>query len=197
MDILIIKIIPWIIVVCWVTLIITWVVTAFGVKHDVKKSLWRRFVWLRIVIIFIILSILWERSSLGAFDHVRGIFQTVYPSPLLFVVGSLLCILGIGYAIWARIHLGRNWSPIPNVKEDHELITSGPYRLVRHPIYTGIILATLGTGLVIPIWFFVFFIMTGNFIWRVKKEEALMTKQFPDQYPEYMKRTWALVPWVW
>lgn len=197
MDILIIKIISWIIVVCWLTLIITWVVTAFSVKHDIKNSLWRRFAWLRIVIIFIVVSIVWERSSLGALDHVWGIFQIVPLSPLIDVIGVLLCIFGIGYAIWARVHLGRNWSPIPTVKEGHELITSGPYRLVRHPIYTGIILATVGTGLVIPVWFFVFLIMTGTFIWRVKKEEALMTKQFPNQYPEYMKRTWALVPWVW
>ena len=186
-----------IIIACWAAMILFWTVSAFNVKHDIKNSPWRRFGWLRIVLILVILSVLWARSSLGTLTHRLGILQAVSPNSSLAFIGALLCILGISYAIWARVHLGRNWSPIPNVKEGHELITSGPYRLVRHPIYTGIIVAALGTGLVIPVWLVIFIVMTAVFIWRVHVEEELMTKQFPSQYPEYKKRTWALLPFIW
>ena len=186
-----------IIVASWVAMILFWVISAFSVKRDVQSGRWRRFVWLRIVILLVVLSFLWARSSLGILADRWGIVQTVSQNTLLAGIGALLCALGVGYAIWARVHLGKNWSPIPNVKEGHELITGGPYRLVRHPIYTGIIAATFGTGLAIHVWFLVFLIMTANFIWRVRTEERLMTKQFPDQYPEYKKKTWALIPWVW
>ena len=186
-----------IIIASWAAMIVFWLISAFGVKRDTKRSPWRRFGWLRIVIILVLLSVLWARSSLGALTHRWGIFQAVPSNSSLALIGAVICALGVGYAIWARIHLGRNWSPIPNVKEGHELITSGPYKLVRHPIYTGIIVAALGTGFAIPVWFLIFFIMTIVFVWRVKVEEALMTKQFPNQYPEYKKRTWALIPFIW
>ena len=183
--------------VCWIVFILFWMISAFSVKRDVKNSPWRRFAWLRIVIALIIASLLLSRSKSDLFAHRLEILQAVYSNSTSAFIGVMLTVLGIGYAIWARVHLGRNWSPIPNVKEDHELITSGPYRLVRHPIYTGIMTATLGTGFVIPLWFLVFVVMTAVFIWRVIVEEDLMTKQFPNQYPEYKKRTWAFVPYVW
>ena len=186
-----------IIIICWMVMILFWILSSFSVKHDVKSSPWRRFAWLRIVVVLVVLSVLWAKSSLGMLTRRWGIIQAVSPNTPLVFIGALLCLLGVSYAIWARVHLGRNWSPIPNVKEGHELITGGPYRLVRHPIYTGIIAATFGTGLAIHVWFLVFLIMTANFIWRVRTEERLMTKQFPDQYPEYKKKTWALIPFVW
>jgi len=178
-------------------MILFWILSSFSIKRDVKSSPWRRFAWLRIVVVLVILSALWAKSSLGVLTQRWGIMQAVSPNTSLVFIGALSCLLGVSYAIWARVHLGRNWSPIPNVKEGHELVTSGPYRVVRHPIYTGIILATLGTGLAIHLWLIIFFIMTLNFIWRVKVEEALMIRQFPDQYPEYKKRTWILIPYIW
>ncbi len=186
-----------VVIVCWMAIILFWMISAFSVKRDVRSGRWRRFVWLRIVAIIAVLSFLWARSSLGVLTHRLEILRATPPNPTLAAIGALLCALGVGYAIWARVHLGKNWSPVPNVKEGHELVTSGPYRLVRHPIYTGIIVATFGTGFVIPFWFIVFFLMTATFIWRVRVEETLMTTQFPEQYPEYKKRTWALVPYIW
>ena len=71
-----------------------------------------------------------------------------------------------------------------------------PYALVRHPIYTGIILAALGSTLTSPVWLIMFFIVSSMFIWRKDVEENLMI-QIPNQYPEYKERTWALIPFVW
>ncbi|HEX8994105.1 MAG TPA: isoprenylcysteine carboxylmethyltransferase family protein, partial [Candidatus Paceibacterota bacterium] len=115
----------------------------------------------------------------------------------LAVFGVLLCVFGIGYAIWARWHLGKNWSPAPALKEKHELVTSGPYRYVRHPIYTGTLIAALGSGIADPYWFFMFALMLVMFVRRVFVEERLMMQEFPEQYPQYKKHTWALIPWVW
>ncbi len=113
-------------------------------------------------------------------------------------LGAVLCVAGIAFAIWARWHLGRNWSATPSIKEGHELVASGPYRFVRHPIYTGIILALLGSALTNSvIWVAFFIIFTINFIARIPIEERYMLQLFPGEYPEYKKRTKALIPFVW
>lgn len=181
----------------WVVFILYWGVSAIGVKRDINRSLWWRFAWLRFAVIAVILSVLWKNPKFEAVIQRFWILPATSPYVPLAVVGAVLGVLGTAYAIWARVHLGRNWSPIPNVKEEHELVTSGPYRLVRHPIYTGMIVAALGTAFVIPVWFAIFAAITAMFIWRVRVEEDLMTKQFPNHYPEYKKHTWALIPYVW
>ncbi|MDR3643089.1 MAG: isoprenylcysteine carboxylmethyltransferase family protein [Candidatus Doudnabacteria bacterium] len=181
----------------WAAFILFWVISAFGAKRDLGRSPWRRLAWLRIVIVAVILTVIWKKEPLGALAQHWGISQAVPANTALAAIGTVLCLLGVAFAIWARVHLGRNWSAAPALKEDHELITSGPYSLVRHPIYTGIIAAALGTAFVIPVWAALFIVISGIFIWRVRVEESLMTKQFPNQYPDYKKRTWALIPYVW
>ncbi len=104
---------------------------------------------------------------------------------------------GVLLAVWARAHLGRNWSPAPALKENHELVTTGPYALLRHPIYTGVILAVLGSALVSPPWFITLIIVIAIFAWRTQVEERIMMKEFPKDYAEYRKHTWRLVPYVW
>src|ERR1017187_7501034 len=100
---------------------------------------------------------------------------------------------GLAFAIWARHTLGRNWSGNPTVKEGHELVETGPYRLVRHPIYTGFLLAIAGTGIgsgqVMQLFIFgTAFVL----LWaKLRIEESLMLRQFPQTYPGYMKRTKA------
>lgn len=109
-----------------------------------------------------------------------------------------MCGLGLALAIWARKHLGTNWSREPSVQAGHELVTSGPYRVVRHPIYTGILAAIFGLVLVGgTLWLIMFGGMLLMFVWRVKREEEFMMQLFPQQYPEYKKRTNALIPFVW
>jgi protein-S-isoprenylcysteine O-methyltransferase Ste14 len=114
-------------------------------------------------------------------------------------LSSIICAAGIAFAIWARRTLGRNWSAIPSVKEGHELVIRGPYHLVRHPIYTGILLAMLGSpvlheGRVRSLLFFAFIAIGLHFKSRV--EEGLMMQTFPDSYPEYRRRTKAIIPYI-
>jgi protein-S-isoprenylcysteine O-methyltransferase Ste14 len=99
---------------------------------------------------------------------------------------------------WARYYLGKNWGMPMTVKEDPELVTGGPYTFVRHPIYTGILLAVLGSVLASSLlWLVILVFFTYEFIRSVKGEEMLMTKQFPEKYPAYKKRTKMLIPFVY
>jgi protein-S-isoprenylcysteine O-methyltransferase Ste14 len=116
----------------------------------------------------------------------------------LQAAGLVLTIIGCAFAIWARISLGRNWSARPSVREDHELIVRGPYKLVRHPIYTGLLLALAGSVLAVDRsgsilgWLLVF----GTYFAKSRQEERLMLKTFPEDYPAYRRRVKALVPGV-
>ena len=120
------------------------------------------------------------------------------PSLALYLVGVVIFVAGLAFTVWARVHLGRNWSASPAMKEGHELVTTGPYAFVRHPIYSGIILATLGTGLTGSVFGIVLFvIVTTMFLFRVGTEERYMMELFPGTYPAYRARTKRLVPLIW
>jgi protein-S-isoprenylcysteine O-methyltransferase Ste14 len=85
-----------------------------------------------------------------------------------------------------------------SLKEGHELVTTGPYHYVRHPIYTGILLALVGTGFVAGmVWFLLFVITCPCLVYSARTEERLMIQQFPDAYPEYRETTRALIPYLW
>lgn len=177
----------------WIAFIVYWWISAIGVKKNVEGRSWVRGAGLRILFVVAIILILQASSSItpsGFWGYRFG-----YGVEL---AGVILCFAGIAFAVWARVHLGRDWSPTPSIKEGHELVTSGPYRFVRHPIYTGIILAMFGSALVSgAIWFVVFLVFSGMFLWRIPIEEGYMMRLFPDQYPEYKKHTKALIPFVW
>ena len=115
-----------------------------------------------------------------------------------FWFGSLLTAGGLLFTVWARLHLGKNWSGTVTIKKDHELITSGPYALVRHPIYTGLLLAFLGSALALGDWRGVLaFALTAGALWRkLRFEERWMRQQFGDAYQAYSQRVAALVPFV-
>ena len=105
---------------------------------------------------------------------------------------------GLGISIWARRVLGRNWSGIVTVKQDHELIRTGPYRYVRHPIYTGLLLAILGTALIFGEWrgLIAFVIFTAAIMLKVRTEERFMDESFPEQYARYRAEVPALLPFL-
>lgn len=121
----------------------------------------------------------------------------MYPaSAATAVLGALLTMLGVAFACWARYVLGRNWSSVVQVKQDHELIQSGPYRWVRHPIYTGLLLAFLGTAMAIGEWrgLICVVIVAVSFWFKLKLEERWMLDNFGVAYESYMQRTKALIP---
>ena len=103
----------------------------------------------------------------------------------------------MAFLVWARQHLGRNWSQTVSTKEGQELVTSGPYRYVRHPMYTGGLIACIGSAIVAGgAWIFLLVILGAIFLWRVGAEDRLMAQQFPTEYPDYKKQTKALIPFV-
>ena len=116
------------------------------------------------------------------------------------IAGMIVCAAAVAFAVWARLSLGKNWSgAVITLKADHKLITTGPYKFVRHPIYTGFLFALVGVTLTVgtlSTYIGVLF-MLAAFLIRIKKEEALMTSQFPGEYTEYKKRSKILIPFVW
>jgi protein-S-isoprenylcysteine O-methyltransferase Ste14 len=120
------------------------------------------------------------------------------PGSANFWIGALLTAIGVAFSCWARAHLGRNWSATVTVKQDHELIRSGPYARVRHPIYTGLLLALLGTAIVIGQWRgLLAFVIAFAALWRkLRLEERYMSETFGDSYQRYRAHTKALIPYL-
>jgi protein-S-isoprenylcysteine O-methyltransferase Ste14 len=178
---------------CWVILVFYWVVAAASTKATARRmSLGWRVGYLVAVLVALDLVMLSPRGP-HPLDEViipRGASEAV--------VAMLLCVAGLVFAVWARVTLGSNWSGSVTLKVDHELIQRGPYALVRHPIYTGILAMVAATaaynGTLGAIAGFV--ILTASFWVKLGHEEALMTAQFPWQYPSYAARVRRLIPFL-
>jgi len=117
---------------------------------------------------------------------------------LIFWVGAGITLAGLLFCVWARVHLGQNWSRSVTIKQDHELIVTGPYSLVRHPIYTGLFVAFIGTALVIgQVRAVVAYAMIVLSLWyKLRLEEKWMRAQFGAKYEEYSSHVSAVVPFV-
>jgi protein-S-isoprenylcysteine O-methyltransferase Ste14 len=179
--------------VCWGVFYVCWLAFAFATKRTAAKESF--------------ISSQVYRIPVGLAAMVLA-YATRMPKPLSAVAfpgTTLMGLLVIAFSttglitcLWARITLGRNWSSVVVVKVDHELVQSGPYRFVRHPIYTGIILMfaaiVLLVGRVAGILAFGLFVY--SFVLKLRREERMMLKQFPASYPEYIKKTRLLVPYI-
>jgi protein-S-isoprenylcysteine O-methyltransferase Ste14 len=118
-------------------------------------------------------------------------------SPVLGAIGAALFVCGIGLAIWARIHLGRNWGMPMTQRVEPELVTSGPYRFVRHPIYSGLLLALLGTTLANNLLgVAIVAILCAYFYYAATVEERNLVAAFPTAYPAYREHTKKLIPYL-
>jgi protein-S-isoprenylcysteine O-methyltransferase Ste14 len=188
----------------WAVFLLVWGGSAFWVKKDIRGGFsfwWSRFFLLRLVVAAGIVFIgfrLVTRTAHEARLNAPFTHRLFTPPVLLGWIGAFFAVLGIVFAIWARVHLGRNWSTAPAVKEHHELVMTGPYAWVRHPIYTGILCAGLGTVLT-GNYFGLGMLVLGPIIFclRIGKEERIMRDLFPKEYPAYQARTKRLIPWVW
>jgi protein-S-isoprenylcysteine O-methyltransferase Ste14 len=115
-----------------------------------------------------------------------------------FWLGTAMVVAGLAFAVAARRHLGGNWSGIVTLKQDHTLTRSGPYRVVRHPIYTGMLLAVLGTAVAEGEWrgLVAFAAVLVAFLRKVRIEEQFMLEAFGEEYARYRRQVPALLPWV-
>jgi protein-S-isoprenylcysteine O-methyltransferase Ste14 len=127
---------------------------------------------------------------------IRGLGRFLPASFLWLATGLAIDAVGLCIAIWARRDLGRNWSGEISIKEEHELIQSGLYRWLRHPIYTGLLTMYLGTALATGEWLALVGLTIAVFAyWRkIRLEEANLDEAFGEEYEAYRRETWALVP---
>jgi protein-S-isoprenylcysteine O-methyltransferase Ste14 len=181
-----------IIAALWLLFVAYWAVAAVGAKRDASRRLWRGGIGLRLVLILLVAAVV-RTPSLREF--LAETQRSASHSDILGWTGVVLCALGFGLAISARWYLGRNWGMPMSRKEQPELVTSGPYAVIRHPIYTGLLLAMLGSAIGVNIYWALLLIPVGAyFIFSARREETFMLQLFPEQYAAYMARTGMLAP---
>ena len=172
--------------VAWAAFWLYWLAAAFSMKRG-------RVPWsgeLRIRAVMLVVVVLLVR--LGAFRD-----NSLNADPWRAGIGLILFATGLSFAIWARLHIGRNWGTPMSQKNDPELVTSGPYRLVRHPIYSGILAGGIGTAVALSwMWLTPVALAGIYFVYSASVEERYLTEQFPDTYPTYQRSTKMLVPFV-
>jgi protein-S-isoprenylcysteine O-methyltransferase Ste14 len=177
--------------VCWAVWALYWLAMAFATKRTIERGGFLGYRAVSLALAFGSLAIL---RVAGVAVHQRVWQETA----ALGVVCDVLVLAGVAFTVWARITLGRNWSAEVTFKEDHELIESGPYALVRHPIYTGLLAMALGTAAFYgrPLGFSLLLAVCGGLWWKARAEERIMSAHFPAAYAEYRKRVRAIIPFV-
>jgi protein-S-isoprenylcysteine O-methyltransferase Ste14 len=171
----------------WIVFWAYWLVMAATAKAG--RSRWTQFAAIRVGLILVILLLIRLRVLKG--------HQTATRDPWLLGIGLAIFVLGLALAVWARVYLGRNWGMPMSQKADPELVTTGPYEKIRHPIYTGIILGMVGTAIAVSVYWLIAVVFLGAyFIYSAVIEERTMAKAFPAAYPPYKGATKMLIPYV-
>jgi protein-S-isoprenylcysteine O-methyltransferase Ste14 len=179
------------IVLLWIVWLAIWLVASIKVKKvRAHEPVSTRIAYLipKVLTALLLFSPIFRRGVLN---------QRFIPhSVALDWTGVAVAALGIAITFWARVHIGRNWSARVVIKEQHELIRSGPYRFVRHPIYTGLLIAIVGTALVIGEWRAVLAMVFAviGFTAKAKREEAILVGEFGEDYARYRGETGMLLP---
>src|SRR5580693_659430 len=170
----------------WLAFWIYWFAMSTRVKAGSTR--WGRFAGIRVAAILLVLLVL----------RVKGFKEhSVTDNPWLQGIGLAIFVLGLALAVWARVYLGRNWGMPMSQKADPELVTSGPYGRIRHPIYSGIILGMVGTAIAVsPYWLIAVAILGAYFLFSAVIEERTMAKLFPAAYPPYKRTTKMLIPYI-
>lgn len=177
----------------WIIWLAIWIGASFNVRRTREREDWRTAIFNRAPVLIgaaMLAAPQWlpaalTRRLLGGADG---------PA-----IGTLLVAAGLALSVWARWHLGRNWSGIVTVKQGHTLVTTGPYRRVRHPIYTGLLVGLVGTALAIgaPYGFIATALILVGLIIKLYVEEERMRDTFRADYEAYSRRTARLIPGVY
>ncbi|HEY1748253.1 MAG TPA: isoprenylcysteine carboxylmethyltransferase family protein [Xanthobacteraceae bacterium] len=179
--------------VVWLAWLAYWFVAALNVKRTERRERFAPLILNRAPLVIGALLLAFERQPL------HWLSSRFLPlSQAFYWIGLFMLVAGLAFAVWARRYLGRNWSGIVTVKQDHELIRSGPYALVRHPIYTGLLFAILGTAVAIGEWrgLIAFVLITAGFVIKLRTEEKFMSETFGTQYAHYRAEVPALIPFL-
>ena len=186
---------PGIVVILWVLFYSYWMIAAVGVKRNIRTE-GRTERWsVRLLLLGLIFLVL----RMPAVRHAIQQFQSAHFGPATEAIGFLLCLCGFAFAIWARFHLGRNWGQPMTLKQGHELITTGPYRFVRHPMYSGAIVMYLATPLM---WgsgaaLIISVAISALFVWRTGMEDRTLQAELPGYHEFAAQTTCRLVPGLW
>jgi len=179
--------------VIWISYFTYWWLMAKDVKASVRKeSSLSRFI--RFISIILAFFLLWISKFPIPMLNIRFLPQGY----LFFWIGFFITAVGLYFSVWARKHLGKNWSQAVTIKDDHQLINDGPYALVRHPIYTGLIFGFIGTsiavgelrGLISDILVF------AVLLYKLRLEEKWLLEQFGESYKIYSQKVSALIPFI-
>jgi protein-S-isoprenylcysteine O-methyltransferase Ste14 len=172
----------------WAIFWIAWLIAAFTAKAS--QGWWSRLAGARIALVVVAVYLLRVHGGGGGGGRIGG-------GPVLAGIGLALWGAGLALAIWARLYIGRNWGMPMTRRVDPDLVTTGPYRYIRHPIYTGIILALVGTTLATSLFGLIAVaVIAGFFIFSASREEKFLAGKFPDSYPGYQARTKMLIPLI-
>jgi protein-S-isoprenylcysteine O-methyltransferase Ste14 len=180
---------------CWFIVITYWFISGLSVKKlKNQESFFKRFVqyWLPLIIAIILLGPgEWFGDSLLRENFVPH-------SDLVGNIGLVFCVIGAFIACWSRYLLGKNWSLSVQRKENHELIQNGIYKLLRHPIYTGLLLLFIGNMIIVGDYRGIIAVLLVfiSFWFKLLKEEKLLIETFGNQYTEYKNGTKALIPYL-
>ena len=179
------------ITLAWIAWVVLWTLSSWWVKRPVRREpAWSRLAHYGPLVVAVVLLVMrlpgnWLRREVlpwHGWDR--------------YYVGLALVVIGLVFTLWARVQLAGNWSGSVTVKEHHELIMRGPYRLVRHPIYAGALLAFLGTAIAQNQWRSVLaFVIVWLAWWRKwRLEERFMQETFGDEYVRYRAKVPAVIP---
>jgi len=170
----------------WALFWLGWLAASIGNKPG--RSGLTRGVGARVVISVVIIVLFRAHAFRG---------RALISDPWLLGIGFALFVAGLGLAVWARVNIGRNWGTPMSQKSDPVLVKVGPYRVIRHPIYSGIILASLGTAMAVsPYWLIPTALFGTYFVYSAFMEERYMSERFPEAYAEYKRSTKMLIPFV-
>lgn len=180
--------------ICYVLLTVYWSVSSFGTKQTVYQQhpVIRWLTWGAPIVGYVLIF--------TPFLGVGWLGHRFLPDSLpLRLAGTCACVAGLAFAVWSRRTIGANWSGIVTLKQDHELVQTGPYALARHPIYTGCMLAILGTAVVSGEMraILAVAITAIGFANKIVAEEQVMMREFPEKYPQYKKRVKRIVPFIY
>jgi protein-S-isoprenylcysteine O-methyltransferase Ste14 len=183
----------WFFPAVWAAYVIYWQIAAAGAKANARIESVGSRVFRTVLLLVGVLLMCWP------WIPVTWLYRRFLPMTAeMFWVGAAVTVAGLLFCVWARVTLGRNWSRSVTIKQGHELITAGPYALVRHPIYTGLLTGFAGTAIALgELRGVVAFVLIFASLWyKLRLEERWMRTAFGEVYADYSRHTKALIPWV-